>query len=84
MTPGACKSDFDRESEGIGRLFSNLLSAIIARTTEAGSRTLVHGISVGEESNGTYIKDCQIHEYVTLSHLFNRDRIMLTCLGLDH
>jgi retinol dehydrogenase-12 len=64
MTPGACKSDFDRESTGIGRIISDLMSAIIARTTEAGSRTLVAGVAAGEESHGSYMADCQVTEYV--------------------
>jgi retinol dehydrogenase-12 len=43
---------------------SNLMSAIIARTTEVGSRTLVAGVAGGEESHGAYMADCQIAEYV--------------------
>jgi retinol dehydrogenase 12 len=64
MTPGACKSDFDRESTGIGKMMSNLMSALLARTTEVGSRTLVAGVAAGEESHGTYMADCRIAEYV--------------------
>jgi retinol dehydrogenase-12 len=62
MTPGACKSDFDRESTGVGRVIHNLLSAIIGRTTEAGSRTLVAGVAAGEESHGAYMADSQVRE----------------------
>jgi retinol dehydrogenase-12 len=65
MTPGACKSDFDRESTGVGRIISNLMSAIIARTTEVGSRTLVAAVAAGEESQGSYMADCRVTEYVT-------------------
>lgn len=64
MTPGACKSDFDRESTGVGRTISHIMAAIIARTTEAGSRTLVAGIAAGEESHGSYMADCRVTEYV--------------------
>lgn len=64
MTPGACQSDFDRESTGLGKFIGNLMSAIISRTTEAGSRTLVAGIAGGEESHGSYMADCRIAEYV--------------------
>jgi retinol dehydrogenase-12 len=64
MTPGACKSDFNREAKGIGAIVQNLVAAIIARTTEAGSRALVDGVAVGEESHGSYMENCQIREYV--------------------
>jgi retinol dehydrogenase-12 len=70
MTPGACQSDFDRESTGVGRIMSNLMSAIIARTTEAGSRTLVAAIAAGEESQGAYMADCRVTEYVILIFIF--------------
>jgi hypothetical protein len=33
---------------------------ILARPTEVGARTLVHGASVGPESHGQYVPDCKI------------------------
>lgn len=33
---------------------------ILARSTEVGARTLVHGASVGPESHGQYVPDCKI------------------------
>jgi retinol dehydrogenase-12 len=41
------------------------MSAIIARTTEVGSRTLVAAVAAGEESQGSYMADCRVTEYVT-------------------
>jgi len=64
MTPGACKSDFDRESTGIGRIMTSIMTALLARTTEAGSRTLVAGVAAGEESHGSFMADCRVSEYV--------------------
>jgi len=64
ITPGACKSDFDRESTGFARIMGNLMVAMLARTTEEGSRTLVAGLAVGEDSHGGFMADCEIHEYV--------------------
>lgn len=64
MTPGACKSDFHRETSGIGSIIQSILDALIARTTEAGSRTLVAGVTAGEESHGAYMADCKVAEYV--------------------
>ncbi|KAG4433204.1 hypothetical protein IFR05_011312 [Cadophora sp. M221] len=62
MTPGACKSDFHREISGIGIIIQSILDALIARTTEAGSRTLVAGVAAGEESHGAYMADCKVAE----------------------
>jgi retinol dehydrogenase-12 len=62
LTPGACRSDFDRESAGIGRFMNNIMAHIIGRSTEAGSRTLVAGIAAGEESNGGYMENCRVTE----------------------
>lgn len=64
LTPGACLSDFDRESTGFARFKWNVMAALLARTTEAGSRTLVNAVSAGEESHGSYLNDCRITEYV--------------------
>jgi retinol dehydrogenase-12 len=70
MTPGACKSDFDREFSGVGRIMSSFMSAIIVRTAEAGSRTLVAAVAAGEESQGSYMADCRVTEYVTPVFIF--------------
>ncbi|KAH8882935.1 putative short-chain dehydrogenase [Thozetella sp. PMI_491] len=58
--PSYCKSQLMREtpaSLGV-RVFEKLL----ARETEEGSRTLVDGLSKGEESNGQYLNNCHVQE----------------------
>jgi retinol dehydrogenase 12 len=62
LTPGACRSDFDRESVGIVKFIYNIMAYVIGRSTEAGGRTLVAGIAAGEESNGGYMANCCITE----------------------
>lgn len=62
MTPGACKSDFDRESTGLKALVMEVLKFLIARTTEAGSRALFAGAAAGEESHGQYMANCVVAE----------------------
>jgi retinol dehydrogenase-12 len=62
LTPGACRSDFDRESAGIRRFMNNIMAHIIGRSTEAGSKTLVAGVAEGEESNGSYMENCRVTE----------------------
>lgn len=38
------------------------MKALLARSTEYGSRTLVHAVSQGPESHGKYLSDCKIVE----------------------
>ncbi|TVY73226.1 Short chain dehydrogenase sol3 [Lachnellula suecica] len=60
ITPGACKSDFDRESTGVGKFIKGIMEALLARTTEAGSRTLLAGVAAGQESQGSYMANCHV------------------------
>ncbi|KAJ3198666.1 hypothetical protein HDU82_001143 [Entophlyctis luteolus] len=60
LNPGLCHSSLARENSGLGGLIFALLKAVMARTTEAGSRTLVHAIAAGKESHGEYLSDCEI------------------------
>ena len=83
MTPGACVSEFDRESKGLAVLMNKILYAIVARTTEAGSRTLVAAIAAGEESQGGYMADCHVVEYV-LPRSANVEAITDIFLGQVH
>lgn len=34
--------------------------ALMARTTEVGSRTLVHSAAAGQESHGKYMSECKV------------------------
>ncbi|RAR06535.1 NAD(P)-binding protein [Stemphylium lycopersici] len=76
VNPGFCHSEFGREQPSILAFFRLLL----ARTTEVGSRTLVHAGMSGAESHGKYLSDAQITEpsaYLIaqlFSHHLGRDR----------
>jgi len=50
--PGQCKTNLYREFPLGVRLFMTVFNAIIARTSEQGSRTLVSGLLQSEEANG--------------------------------
>lgn len=50
--PGQCKTNLYREFSMGVRLFMTAFNAVIARTAEQGSRTLVTGLLQGEEANG--------------------------------
>lgn len=57
IDPGFCHSELMREmSNPMIRIFKKIL----CRTTEAGSRTLVHAGVAGPETHGQYLSDCKI------------------------
>lgn len=39
------------------------IRAMMARTAEEGSRTILHGLVAGEESHGKLLSGCKIKEY---------------------
>lgn len=63
VSPTHCKavsnlvfSEFGRENG----IIVAILRFFLARSTEVGSRTLVHAASQGPESHGQYLSDCEI------------------------
>lgn len=56
LNPGFCHSELARNA-GWGLW---LMKALLARTTEAGSRALVHASFAGEETHGQYLSDCTV------------------------
>ncbi len=59
VNPGLCHSELARETPTIGFW---LIKLLLARSTEVGSRTLVHAGIQGAESHGQYLSDCEIAE----------------------
>lgn len=63
LTPGACQTNIFRDDVGwIYRVILSILLGILARTTEAGSRTLVHAVKpdIGEDTHGAFLMDCKV------------------------
>ena len=58
LTPGLCHSELTREAPSS----LAILKFFFARTTEVGSRTLVHAASAGQDSHGQYLRNCKISE----------------------
>lgn len=56
VNPGLCHSELSRESGWVLAIMKFLL----ARSTELGSRNLVHAASLGPESHGQYVSDCVV------------------------
>lgn len=57
LNPGFCHSELTRE---ITNPIVALFKAILARSTEVGSRTLVHAGLAGSETHGKYLSDAKI------------------------
>ncbi|KAF2634563.1 putative short-chain dehydrogenase [Massarina eburnea CBS 473.64] len=57
VNPGFCHSSLTRDFAPIAYIGKILMRA---RSTEVGSRTLVHAASAGMESQGEYLSNCQV------------------------
>lgn len=66
VNPGMCYSGLTRDM-GAMRLVIGAFRLALARTTEVGSRTLVHAALSGEESHGQYLTDCHVARWVIFS-----------------
>ncbi|MCJ1481674.1 hypothetical protein MMC06_001833 [Schaereria dolodes] len=60
LTPGFCHSDLGRNMEGPKKLLFTTMKTLLARSTEAGSRTLVAAVASGDETHGQYMADCKV------------------------
>ncbi len=60
LNPGHCRSEMMREATGLFRYFVQGITALMARTTEVGARTLIAGVAAGYETHGEYMDDCQV------------------------
>jgi NAD(P)-dependent dehydrogenase (short-subunit alcohol dehydrogenase family) len=65
VAPGLCHSSLDRNITGELKAELTERKAKFARSTEAGSRTLVHALVAGEGSTGRYLNDCEVQECVS-------------------
>ena len=57
VNPGWCHSELMRE---VKNPVINLVKKLVCRTTEVGSRTLVHAGVAGPETHGKYLSNCRI------------------------
>lgn len=57
VNPGFCHSQLTRSFQPIAYIGKILMRA---RSTEVGSRTLVHAASAGSESHGQYLSNCKV------------------------
>ena len=58
VNPGWCLTSLGRHKPE--PFMQRVMAKIFRRTGEMGSRTLVHGVLAGTESNGKYLSECQV------------------------
>ena len=62
LNPGLCNTELIRNVGFPFRTIVKIMRFFLARTSEEGSRTLLHAAVAGEESHGKYLSDCEIKE----------------------
>lgn len=60
VNPGWCKTELSRYKGEV--LIERIMAVIFIRTSEEGSRTLVHGVTSGQETHGQYLSECQVKD----------------------
>ena len=63
LNPGLCESELSRE----GNARIKIMKFFLARTTEAGSRTLVAAAAAGPETHGEYMNMCKVTPTATIT-----------------
>lgn len=60
VNPGFVKTSIMRNAGTVFKIFFPPWRALIARSTEKGSRTLLHGAAGGKETHGQYLDACAV------------------------
>ncbi|CAJ2502794.1 Uu.00g101880.m01.CDS01 [Anthostomella pinea] len=63
ISPGLCKSGLVRYAKLSTRLTIGAMTAVVGRTAEMGSRSVLHAAVAGEQSHGKLLSDCKIKDY---------------------
>ncbi|KAI1374523.1 hypothetical protein F4677DRAFT_447160 [Hypoxylon crocopeplum] len=63
VAPGLCSTGLGRDLGSFTKAMHEAVRAIMARTAEVGSRTILHGLVTGKESHGKLLSGCKIKEY---------------------
>ncbi|EQB53096.1 hypothetical protein CGLO_07224 [Colletotrichum gloeosporioides Cg-14] len=63
VAPGLCTTGLGRDARTFTKIMHEAVRAMMARTAEAGSRTILHGLMVGEDGHGKLLSGCKIKEF---------------------
>lgn len=69
LNPGLCHSELGRE----GSIVLTIMKAILARTTEVGSRTLVASAAATAEAHGQYMSDGKVDDSALSAFVKSKD-----------
>ncbi|KAH7322596.1 short-chain dehydrogenase [Stachybotrys elegans] len=64
VNPGYCKTELAKNGPLYFRLQFKLGALLIGRSPEMGSRTILHALHAGPESDGHFLSDCKIKDYI--------------------
>ena len=62
VSPGLVKTGLTRHLGTVSKAFIGLFRALMARTPEMGSRTILHAIGASKESHGAFLDNCRLVE----------------------
>jgi hypothetical protein len=57
-----CKTGLSKNLGWTARLIAWVALKLLGRTPEMGSRAILAGLALGEESHGTFVSDCKVKE----------------------
>lgn len=63
VAPGLCSTGLGRDAGTFTKVMHEAVRAMMARTAEVGSRTILHGLVVGPDGHGKLLSGCKIKEY---------------------
>ncbi|KAK2591972.1 hypothetical protein QQS21_010344 [Conoideocrella luteorostrata] len=77
VAPGLCRTGLGRDAKTFTKIMHEMVRTIMARSAEVGSRTILHGLVVGEEGHGKLLSGCQVKEFWVPTWLTNEAGIRL-------
>ena len=73
VAPGLCSTGLGRDARTFTKIMHESIRAMMARSAEVGSRTILHGLVAGKESHGKLLSGCKIKEYWVPEWLSNAE-----------
>ncbi|PYH90284.1 NAD(P)-binding protein [Aspergillus ellipticus CBS 707.79] len=73
VAPGLCSTGLGHDARTFNKIMHEALRAMMARTAEEGSRTILHGLVAGEDSHGKLLSGCKIKEFWVPTWLTNQE-----------
>ena len=73
VAPGLCSTGLGKDARTFTKIMHEAIRAMMARTAEEGSRTILHGLVAGKESHGKLLSGCKIKEFWVPNWLSNTE-----------